>query len=152
MEEKTIHIDTINGDFCLNKYVYIAGAPSVHDAEAQEICPQPCEAEEVEEVQPSDGGEKKPPGKPQSSFRQFVIDPDRCDEVLALLHRLIDGKPPKMCALTMLAAQKKGLLTQPTYKALHDEFPEIGDRKNYKYYLDRKDNYTDDIESIERSL
>ena len=22
MEDKSIHIDTINGDFCLNKYVY----------------------------------------------------------------------------------------------------------------------------------
>lgn len=68
------------------------------------------------------------------------------------LHRLIDGKPPKTCALTILAAISAGLLTQPTFSALRDEFPEIGCRKNYCYYLDREANYRQDIEAIKINL
>lgn len=41
---------------------------------------------------------------------------------------------------------------QPTYKALFSEFPEIGDRKNYEYYLQRKNNYSDDIDSIAKGF
>ena len=90
--------------------------------------------------------------RPSSTFVQFIIDSTRCEEVLARLHELIDGKPPKNCALTIFAAQQKGMLTQPSYKALSEEFPEIGDRKNYTYYLSRKNNYEIDINSIEKSI
>lgn len=88
----------------------------------------------------------------RNNFREYIIDPSQYENVLERLHELIDGKKPKTCALTIFAAQQKGMLTQPSYKALHESFKEIGDRKNYRYYLQRKENYKDDIDAIEKSL
>ena len=93
-----------------------------------------------------------PRHRPSSRFEQFVIDPAQAEKVTNRLHELIDGKLPKNCALTIFAAQRKGWLTMPSYKALSDEFPEIGDRKNYTYYLSRRENYKADIDSIEKGL
>lgn len=97
---------------------------------------------------------KKPVKKTKASspFTEFIIDTPKCKAVLKRLHEIIDGKQPKTCALTILAAIQKGILIQPTYKALSIEFPEIGERKNYQYYLQRKDNYPDDINSIAKGL
>ena len=84
-----------------------------------------------------------PPKRKVSSFPVFVVNVSQAEA---------DGKPPKICALTILAAISSGLLTQPTYSALRDEFPEIGARTNYSYYLGRPDNYAKDIEAISKSL
>lgn len=51
MDDRAININTINGDFCLNKFVYNADSHATHDAEAEVVCTQPCEAEEVIEPQ-----------------------------------------------------------------------------------------------------
>lgn len=90
--------------------------------------------------------------KAPSPFTDFIIDTPRSEAVLKRLHEIIDGKRPKVCALTILAAVQSGILMQPTYKALFSEFPEIGDRKNYEYYLQRKNNYSDDINSIAKGF
>ena len=47
MDEKTIHIDTINGDFCLNKFVYNADSRAADDAEVEVVSTQPNEGAEV---------------------------------------------------------------------------------------------------------
>lgn len=93
-----------------------------------------------------------PPRRNPRDFYTFVVDPATADAMLTRLHSFIDGKPPKQCALTILAAMQKGLLTQPTYKSLHDEFPEIGARTNYAYYLQRAQNYSADIAAIAANL
>ena len=85
-------------------------------------------------------------------FTDFIIDTPKSEAVLKRLHEIIDGKKPKRCALTIIAAVQSGILMQPTYKALFSEFPEIGDRKNYEYYLQRKNNYSDDINSIAKGF
>ena len=90
--------------------------------------------------------------KAPSPFTDFIIDTPKSEAVLKRLHEIIDGKRPKVCALTILAAVQNGILMQPTYKALFSEFPEIGDRKNYEYYLQRKNNYSDDINSIAKGF
>ena len=90
--------------------------------------------------------------KATSPFTEFIIDTPRSKDVLRRLHEIIDGKKPKICALTILAAVQNGILMQPTYKALFTEFPEIGERKNYRYYLQRRDNYSDDIDSIAKGF
>lgn len=90
--------------------------------------------------------------KAPSPFTEFIIDTPRSEAVLKRLHEIIDGKRPKVCALTILAAVQNGTLMQPTYKALFSEFPEIGDRKNYEYYLQRKNNYSADINSIAKGF
>lgn len=90
--------------------------------------------------------------KAPSPFAEFIIDTPRSEAVLKRLHEIIDGKRPKTCALTIIAAVQSGILMQPTYKALSSEFPEIGERKNYQYYLQRKSNYSDDIDSIAKGF
>ena len=50
MDEKTIHIDTINGDFCLNKYVYNADARAADDTEVEVVSTQPNGMKKAEEV------------------------------------------------------------------------------------------------------
>ncbi len=44
------------------------------------------------------------------------------------------------------------MLTQPTFAALRGEFPEIGVRTNYTYYLERAKNYGSDIAAIVKNL
>ena len=97
---------------------------------------------------------KKPARKPKapSPFTEFIIDTPKSEAILKRLHEIIDGKKPKVCALTIIAAVQKGILMQPTYRALSTEFPEIGDRSNYEYYLERKNNYPDDIDSIAKGF
>ena len=106
--------------------------------------------EVAEEIK--DRTEHTPKRRVQSTFTQFINDSTQIKNVLRRLHELIDGKKPKQCAMTIFAAQQKGLITQPSYKALYEEFPEIGDRKNFSYYVLRKINYIEDINSIERSI
>ncbi|MBR5395595.1 MAG: hypothetical protein IK144_11040 [Bacteroidaceae bacterium] len=101
-------------------------------------------------TQPAEKPARKP--KAPSPFAEFIIDTPKREAVLKRLHEIIDGKTPKTCALTILAAVQNGILMQPTYKALSTEFPEIGDRHNYSYYLGRKNNYQDDINSIAKSF
>ncbi len=97
--------------------------------------------------------DKKPSNsRPKTAFVECIIDPTQAENILKRLHELIDGKKPKACILTIFAAQQKGWLTLPSHSALFKEFPEIGDRKNLKYYVKRKDNYKDDIDAIEKSL
>ena len=82
----------------------------------------------------------------------IIVHTPRSEAVLKRLHEIIDGKRPKVCALTIIAAMQNGILMQPTYRALSTEFPEIGDRSNYEYYLGRKNNYSDDIDSIAKGF
>ena len=93
-----------------------------------------------------------PPRRRRGAFSDFVIDSARAGSTLPRLHALIDGKTPKICALTVLAAIEAGLLTQPTFSALRSEFPEIGTRPNYAYYLDRAANYKREIAAIGKNL
>ena len=97
---------------------------------------------------------KKPAmkAKAPSPFTDFIIDTPRSEAVLKRLHEIIDGKRPKVCALTIIAAVQNGILMQPTYRALSTDFPEIRDRSNYEYYLGRKNNYSDDIDSIAKGF
>ena len=63
-----------------------------------------------------------------------------------------DGKNAKTCALAIIAAEKAGIITHPSYAALRDEFPEISRRNNYDYFFSRPDNYEKDVESIRIAL
>ncbi|MBQ6192195.1 MAG: hypothetical protein IJK51_07850 [Bacteroidaceae bacterium] len=90
------------------------------------------------------------PKRPPSSFQEFFIDQSQADALLARLHSMIDGMRPKVCALTIIAAIEAGVLRKPTYGALKSEFPEIGLRSNYDYYLSRSENYRSDIDGIKR--
>lgn len=47
MSEQPIHIDTINGDFCLNKYVYNADSRAADETEVEVVSTQPNEVAEV---------------------------------------------------------------------------------------------------------
>lgn len=92
------------------------------------------------------------PRKTSNAFQNFIIDSKRAEDVLLHLHTFIDGKSTKNCALTILAAIEAGLLTQPTFSALRSEFPEIGVRPNYAYYLSRAANYSLEITAIAKNF
>lgn len=95
----------------------------------------------------------QPQRRPQSrGFQKFIIDPSTAGETLARLHAIIDGKPPKTCALAVLAAMRAGLVMQPSYAPLRAEFPEIGAKTNYYYYMQRAENYAADIAAIKLCL
>ena len=93
-----------------------------------------------------------PPKRQTSSFQQFIIDQSRAEEITQRLHGMIDGRRPQTCAVAIIAAIEAGLLTRPTYKALHEEFPEIGPRSNYAYYLSRIENYREAIDVYKAHL
>lgn len=92
-----------------------------------------------------------PPEKKQTRFDAFIVNPEQSD-VLAKMHRLIDGSTPKICALTVFAAIEAGRIVKPSYTALRGEFPEIGDRKNWSYYAGRIANYAADIAAIRQNI
>ena len=50
MSEQPIHIDTINGDFCLNKYVYNADSRAADETEVEVVSTQPNETKKAEDV------------------------------------------------------------------------------------------------------
>ena len=50
MSEQPIHIDTINGDFCLNKYVYNADSRAADEIEVEVVSTQPNETKKAEDV------------------------------------------------------------------------------------------------------
>ena len=93
-----------------------------------------------------------PPKRRPSTFSQFIIDKSRADSTIKRLHGLIDGTRPKTCALAIIAAVEQGILMRPTHAALHEEFPEIGPRTNYAYYLSRPENYRDEINAFKAHL
>ena len=110
--------------------------------------------QEYDERHSAKAEEEKPrkSGRAESPFIKFIVDPSQSEGILKRLHELIDTKPPKICAQTIFAAQQKGWITLPSHAALFKEFPEIGDKGNYKYHKERRDYYKDDIDAIEKSL
>ena len=58
-------------------------------------------------AQPAEKPARK--AKAPSPFTEFIIDTPRSEAVLKRLHEIIDGKRPKVCALTILAAVQNGI-------------------------------------------
>lgn len=118
MDEKTIHIDTINGDFCLNKYVYNADSRAADDAEMEVVSTQPNEVDEVK-------------GQPHDEDRFHFVHPELDDEEAWRIHkavkRLVEHQGlQEICRyLSQLGNEKKILLPQNAEK-MYNELVRMG--------------------------
>ncbi len=104
MDEKTIHIDTINGDFCLNKFVYNADSRAADDAEV-----------EVVSTQPNEGAEVKP--QPRNEERFHFVHPELDDEEAWRIHdavkRLVEHHKVVDICMFLKELKNKGKILLP---------------------------------------
>ena len=127
MDEKTIHIDTINGDFCLNKYVYNADSRAADDAEMEVVSTQPNEVDEVK-------------GQPHDEDRFHFVHPELDDEEAWRIHkavkRLVEHQGvQEICRyLSQLGNEKKILLPQNAEK-MYNELVRMGMSNGEGYNL-----------------
>ncbi|MBP5360125.1 MAG: hypothetical protein J6129_01405 [Bacteroidaceae bacterium] len=69
------------------------------------------------------------------------------------LHALIDGKQGKQVALAIYCAAQLGLITQTDYRAVCEEFGDIGSRQNYYKYISNPQRFTElEIEATKNFL
>ena len=69
------------------------------------------------------------------------------------LHALIDGKQGKQVALAIYCAAQLGLITQTDYRAVCEEFGDIGSRQNYYKYFSNPQRFTElEIEATKNFL
>lgn len=64
----------------------------------------------------------------------------------------MSGKTGKEAALVIKVAIKIGWVTKPTYKAVVDEFGNIGAKSNYNRYIGDKCFTNDEIEGMKSVL
>ena len=74
------------------------------------------------------GEEDKP-----SPFIDLIIPEDK-EKILAMLHRVADGKKGKGFALIMYAAYEKKLILNPVFAKVKAEFPNMGAKSGYLKY------------------
>ena len=110
MSEQPIHIDTINGDFCLNKYVYNADSRAADETEVEVVGTQPNETKKAEDVV----------GRNEEGFH-FVhpeIDDDEAWRIHDAVKRLVARQGiQEICQyLLQLKNEKKVMLPQNAEK------------------------------------
>ena len=91
--------------------------------------------------------------KPARSFSDYVRVPDK-DEVLALLHRWIDGRQRVKAILYIKAAVEARVLEKPPFVAADAEFPgRLGSKSLYYVYAGEPMAYNDeeDLEELRRA-
>ena len=68
------------------------------------------------------------------SFKDCLLVDDK-DELLKLLHNLIDGKKGKFVAKVIKVCCDNGLMEKPTFTQVMDEFGDIGNKSGYNKYV-----------------
>lgn len=98
---------------------------------------------------PSEQGKATKRGRQSKTFKDCLQQNDK----LNTLHTIMDGKKGKEAALVMKVAVQIGWITKPTFKAVEDEFGDIGNRSNYNKYINENNRFTDDeIEGMKQAL
>lgn len=118
MDEKTIHIDTINGDFCLNKYVYNADSRAADDAEMEVVSTHPNEVDEVK-------------GQPHDEDRFHFVHPELDDEEAWRIHRAIkrlvaNYRIPEICAYLKEQKLNGKLMLPSNPSVMYSELVRLG--------------------------
>lgn len=119
MSEQPIHINTINGDFCLNKYVYNADSRAADDTEVEVVSTQPNETKRAEDVE----------GRNEERFH-FVhpeIDDDEAWRIHDAVKRLVaHQRVPEICAY-LKELKQKGKVMLPSISAImYNELVRLG--------------------------
>lgn len=77
----------------------------------------------------------KTKGRPKQSLKDSLLcAEDKKDDVIQLLHSMIDGKKGKEVGLVVMAVKRAGIATKITYTQMRDEFGEIGNQSGYNRY------------------
>lgn len=87
-------------------------------------------------------------GRQSKSFKACL----QIDDKLQTLHTFMNGKKGKEAALVMRVAVQIGWITKPTFKAVTDEFGDIGNRSNYNKYISENKFTRDEIEGMRNAL
>ena len=88
-------------------------------------------------------------GRQSKTFRDCLQNVDK----LQTLHDVMNGKKGKEVALIMKVAIQIGWITKPTFKAVEDEFGNIGNRSNYNKYINENNRSTnDEIDGMKQAL
>lgn len=83
-------------------------------------------------------------GRPKAAIKEMMIDDDGGRKLKAL-QRAMDGKIGKAAATVIRAAVKLGWMVKPTFKAVENEFGDIGNRSGFnKYMADDSRQITDE--------
>lgn len=89
--------------------------------------------------QPSDFKQSEKPEKKeqQKQFSDKIIAQNK-DNILSILHELIDKRKGREVALIITAAIKKGVILKPTYTEIKNEFGDIGNKSGFNSYMNNK--------------
>lgn len=118
MDEKTIHIDTINGDFCLNKYVYNADSRAADDTEVEVVSTQPNEVAEVK-------------GQQRDEERFHFVHPEVDDDEAWRIHDAVKRvvahqRVPEICAYLKELKQKGKVMLPSIASVMYNELVRLG--------------------------
>ena len=118
MDEKTIHIDTINGDFCLNKYVYNADSRAADDTEVEVVSTQPNEVAEVK-------------GQQRDEERFHFVHPEVDDDEAWHIHDAVKRvvahqRVPEICAYLKELKQKGKVMLPSIASVMYNELVRLG--------------------------
>lgn len=118
MDGKTIHIDTINGDFCLNKYVYNADARAADDSEVEVVSTQPNEAARVQ-VQQRD--------EERFHFVHPEVDDDEAWRIHNAVKRLVEHQGiQEICKYLLQLGNDKQILLPQNAEKMYNELVRMG--------------------------
>lgn len=95
-----------------------------------------------DDIRKGDAEQKnKKRGRPTKEFKECIVN-DNDGDRLAILHKAMSGKKGKDAALIIQTAIEYGWISTPTYKAVVNEFGDIGSEQNYSKYVVYR-GYTD---------
>lgn len=99
----------------------------------------------IEQEQPKKGRKRK-------TFRDYMIGNDNIDLKLNKLRDLISGRKGKEVALVITVAISENWIFKPTFKAVSDEFGEIGNRSGYNSYMSNRPFTDEEIEGVRAGM
>ena len=118
MSEQPIHIDTINGDFCLNKYVYNADSRAADDTEVEVVSTQPNEVAEVKGQQCDEE---------RFHFVHPEIDDDEAWRIHDAVKRVVaHQRVPEICAYLKELKQKGKVMLPSIASVMYNELVRLG--------------------------
>lgn len=107
------------------------GAAMIYEGKRYVMFPKTDEAKDKSKTK----AKQRTRGKQKRSFRDCLFMDDK-ENLLKILHKLIDGNKGKFVANVISFCVSKGILIKkPTYTQVVEEFGDIGDKSGYNKYM-----------------
>lgn len=98
--------------------------------------------EKVDLIVDNDKDVKKIRGRKSKSFVECVVaDTEKC---MNILHKAMKNKVGKEAALIIRVAISNGWIEKPTFKAITDEFGNVGHRSGFNKYMNNNYKFSED--------